>query len=487
MNNHERFLEPNFLITTHDNAVGRKQRKKRRRNLRGREGVYAKVGLRKDRIERINVDPSTILVPAALPPEIEEQRDPAPYAFSSMLTYSQRKKNALPMMQDGTRLMAQDLYSSTRDTFASTRTKKFGQEEEEEEYEYNPATSTMSGSDSLEELSTLSSFPSFSDTASHGTGIASRAMKNVASGATSSFGRAERFAAEARRRRKIRTDRFYNVDGGTKCTLAKSVSKSLCGTAMAHNQAPRFAIKSAKLKQPDNVGPGSYRTSYGLISTKINDRWDMQSSSFKGVERNAPDGGKRRRRGSSGQHVHHGGHGHVHGLNNKHNQSQSVPILESIVEGGTSPFSKSTRTRAEEIENSKRSIGQRIRQQLKRVNIGGNGSMTVVGQPFQHKTSPTQQLSQTSWNESIPWAGDSTSVVEDGGPKIPVNLIIDVGKTPSVGPELSTTSGIEEGGSVLNEKTMMKKVVPVGGSTVVSPQNSIVSINSINEFMSDKF
>ena len=165
----------------------------------------------------------------------------------------------------------------------------------------------------------------------------------------------------------------------------------------------------------------------------------------------------------------------MHGLN-KHNQSQSVPILESIVEGGTSPFSKSTRTRAEEIENSKRSIGQRIRQQLKRVNIGGNGSMTVVGQPFQQKTSPTQQLSQTSWNESIPWAGDSTSVVEDGGPKIPVNLIIDVGKTPSVGPELSTTSGIEEGGSVLNEKTM-----------IVSPQNSIVSINSINEFMSDKF
>ena len=101
--------------------------------------------------------------------------------------------------------------------------------------------------------------------------------------------------------------------------------------------------------------------------------------------------------------------------------------------------------------------------------------MTVVGQPFQQKTSPTQQLSQTSWNESIPWAGDSTSVVEDGGPKIPVNLIIDVGKTPSVGPELSTTSGIEEGGSVLNEKTM-----------IVSPQNSIVSINSINEFMSDK-
>ena len=117
----------------------------------------------------------------------------------------------------------------------------------------------------------MSSFPSFSDTASHGMGIASRAMKLVATGATSSFGRAERFAEESRNRRKVRIDRFYDVDGGNKCSLAKSVRNSLYGSAMAHNKAPRFPRPSPQLAQPDTVGPGSYNSNpFDNIVAQVN-------------------------------------------------------------------------------------------------------------------------------------------------------------------------------------------------------------------------
>jgi hypothetical protein len=483
MSNHERFLEPNFLISTHDNAVGRKQRKKRRRNLRGRERVFAKVGLRKDHVERINVDPSTILVPAALPKEIEEQMEPAPYAFSSMLTYSQRKKNAIPM-QNGNRLVAQDLYSATRETFASPATKTHGQEDniadfEENEDDYTPGESTMSNrrGDSLQELSTLSSFPSFSDTASHGMGIASRAMKQVATGANSSFGREERFAAESRIRRKIRTDRFYNLNCGTKCSLAKSVSTSLYGTAMAHSQAPRFLQKSPQLSQPDTIGPGSYKTSFGLISTKIRDRWDVQSSCFKSVHRNRSnligrEPGRRGNRSSDKEGI----NGSALDNRKKNVHTQSAPMLESGIYSGASPFSKSSRSRAEEIMRQKKYAGQHNRRQLDRSKIGGNGSMTVVGKRSFNRQTPEERLSQTSWDDSKAWL---TS--EKAESQIPDNGIMDaVGKTSTVSPQLSTASNIDD--STFHN---VPQILQTGGSsTIVTPQASIISVN---EYMADKF
>ena len=432
--------------------------------------MFAKVGLRKDPVERINVDPSTILVPAALPQEVEDQMAPAPYAFSSMLTYSQRKKNAVPSLDDGTRLMAQDLYSPTRRTFASPVVNKhrgLGEEEGGDDDGYDPDGSLVGGGDSLEEHSTLSSFPSFSDTASHGMGIASRAMKLVATGATSSFGRAERFAEEARNRRKVRIDRFYDVDGGNKCSLAKSVSNSLYGSAMAHNQAPRFPRPSPQLAQPDTVGPGSYKVNYGIVSTKISDRWDLQSSSFKGIQRK--NTGKRR-----------------NGLNGS--QSEPALLLQSGVSIGKSPFSKTPRTRAEEMSTTHtRRVGQaKLRQQLQsnRKEKGGS-SMRVLGV---HQTTPEQRLSQTSWtNDSKAWAA------KEGHTKLANNLVIEIGKTPAVSPEISPrllaglsvgsteeTSGVGGGGSVVHMEAGGKQGESVGSLG----QASIVSINA---FMADKF
>jgi len=452
----EKFVEPNFLISTRENAVGRKQRKKRRRNMRGREGVFAKVGLGKDKVERINVDPSNILVPAALPPDVEEQLGPAPYAFSSMLTYSQRKKSSVPMSGDKP-LSAQELYSPTRHTFAAELSKNTQHvQDDQDEYEPEDSTAINSG---LNDSSTLSSFDSFSDTASHGMGIASRAMKLVASGSTTSFGRSQRFAEENRRRKNTRVDRFYDVDGGVKCSLSKSVAKSLFGTSMAHNEAPRFPKKSSKLVQPDTVGPGSYKVSYGLVSTRISDRWDVQSASFKGVQRSKPSvqsGGRRIERRAERSSGGRGG-------------SKSLPTLQLLAQGESSPYA------------TKKNCTRRQQQQT--------GHCVRYQSPNQRKPAPVHaraaeqhqlslsKLSHSSWDDSQAWNAEDNENINapknrSKGSK--GSLVVDMAAaSPMVSP----------GSSVINDFPGL--LVSDGSQRgKITPQASIISMN---DFMEDKF
>ena len=498
MSTHERFVEPNFLITTIDSAIGRKQRKKRRR--KGRDAVYAKVGLGKDPVERVNVEPSEILVPAALPPEIEEQMEKA-YAFSSMLTYNQRKQKDRPVDKDNTQLIAQALYTPTRRTFAADLGKNnFGQDGDENIDEYYDGDDAMSTTGGLlhEDSSTLSSFASFSDTASHGMGIASRAMKKVASGASTSFGRSERFAAESNRRKNVRVDRFYDVDGGVKCSLSKSVSKSLFGTAMAHNEAPRFPRTNPKLAQPAHVGPGTYKVSYGLVSKKIQDRWDLQSSSFRAVQRNGKSGEKRRQKGRR--------------LTRSKYDSKHTQSLPGIC-SGQSPFSRSSRS--DEIMNRKTKAGKEVREMkvnyarrhtilqsqqqnattsestnlLSSISSGtgvtggsGSSSSSSFPSPSQHSLkaraiqTPEQRLTQLSKTTGSQWDVDKKTS----------SLVIDVGKTPVVSPEGSTVDGTGSGfltvDSLPDSSLMMG-----GGCGKITPQTSIASVVSVNEYMEDKF
>lgn len=520
MSHNERFVEPNFLITTVDNAVGRKQRKKRRR--RGRDAVYAKVGLRKDPIDRINIEPSEILVPAALPPEIEEQQEII-YAFSSMMTYNQRKKKNMPKSEDNVCLTAQQLYSSTRVTFANDHGKAKAanesviENEDEDSYHGDDAISHRGGS-LHEGSSTLSSFPSFSDTASHGMGIASRAMKLVATGASSSFGRSERFAEESNRRKNRRIDRFYDVDGGVKCSISKSVNKSLFGTAMAHNDAPRFPKKSPKLSQPANVGPGSYKVTQGLISKKIQDRWDLQSSSFRGIQRNKTGVADAVRKRSGGS--------RVGGSDSSNNNTKSLPTL---ARHHKSPFSKS-KSKSDEIMSRKSKAGQEIREQ--RVTYArqhnmcqtNNSSMSpissssllppnIIGSPRnpslnQPPKTPEQRLSQASWKNQMDKGLVEGSWIEEQQVISPLSSplgtrkgssTIYVGKTPVVSPEGSIDNTIDgfqdKGGSgfVTLDSLPGAMIGGMGSGSIgnvlgkVTPQGSIASIVSVNEYMEDKF
>ena len=282
----ERFVAPNILVatSTHDSISKKRQRRRRR--------AFAKVGLRKDPVARFNIDPPSILVPAPLPKELEDALVPKVYAFSGLQTYGMRKR-ALR----GRERVAQELYSPTRVTFASmpsTRAVAESAAPEHAEMEDElPAHASTAASGLYENSSVLTVV---SDTPSHGMGIASRALKQVAKGSHTSFGLSNRFQAESMNQKRQRVDRMYDIDTGPKCGVAKSVTSSLFGNALAHSTSQRFPDTGASLVE--SPGPGSYKTSFNLISTRISDRWDMQSSAFRSNTRSNFD---RKRLGRLGQ------------------------------------------------------------------------------------------------------------------------------------------------------------------------------------------
>ena len=261
----ERFVAPNILISTETSNTVSKRRQRRLRR------AFAKVGLRKDRVERFNIDPPSIVVPAPLPKEVEEILVPKAYGFSGLQTYSQRQR-----ARKGRNRVAQELYSPTRATFATRLSKP--EAENQTATDFDEDTSANSHAAPAAGLSESSSVMTVvSDTPSHGLGIASRALKQVAKGSHTSFGLSNRFETSSALQRRRTVDRMYDTDTGTKCGIAKSVSSSLFGSALAHSTSQRFPIKEVA-KSP---GPGSYSTSYNLISKRIGDRWDMRSPSFK--------------------------------------------------------------------------------------------------------------------------------------------------------------------------------------------------------------
>ena len=64
-----RLVPPNILAT---------EIYRRKTRIRGRGSAFAKVGVAKKRRERVEVDPSTILVPAKLPEHLEQELPPPP-------------------------------------------------------------------------------------------------------------------------------------------------------------------------------------------------------------------------------------------------------------------------------------------------------------------------------------------------------------------------------------------------------------------------
>ena len=67
------------------------------------------------------------------------------------------------------------------------------------------------------------------------------------------------------------------------------------GNALAHSTSQRFPDTDASIVE--SPGPGTYKTSFNLISKKIGDRWDMESSAFRS------GGSNRKRLGRLGRHL----------------------------------------------------------------------------------------------------------------------------------------------------------------------------------------
>ena len=260
-----RFIPPHILITSETKTKGycRERRAARRRR---KAGPFASVGIGKERIPRDSADPSNILVPAALPPELEEALPPTPFAFSPLQTLKLRRERRNSQI-GGKKKRAQELYRATRATFCNPVMQSKGNSPE---CTRTPVVSYSTSSVLSDGASTIFGGDSVYI---YNPDIAAQAMKNSRH---TSFGIGPRFQEERSSLRRNRVDRFYNIDTGPRCGIAKSVRSSLMGHSLAESRSKRFTIP----KTLNKVGPGSYSQSYLLRSSRLQDRWDSPSPSF---------------------------------------------------------------------------------------------------------------------------------------------------------------------------------------------------------------